>query len=384
MVKDYRSLTKKLSCDGKFFYTTRVATESIFSTYSRYYLIIFAMQLTSFKKAFDMLLEHHLKDKLSETNHYIFTDDLEQIYNFIIPYSQWWKRIRPYLVYLSYKLHGWEDDALAMQTWIINELIHLFALIHDDITDEWTTRHHLPTYHLYNSTFLQHNETQWKNIALLIWDLILARAYQHMNTLPIEKPTTDLFHAMMHETVCGQIMDVYLSHSKQLFDSEIITKKDHAKSWRYTFKNPLLIGASLLWKQSSPILEQIGELLWLTYQMRDDLFDIINAHGDKTPFSDHQEWNQTFLLTYAYEHATESQKQFLLETRWKPCDINIQQQLLTIYTETGTVDRAKQQINTQLQSCMDLLSERQHNNPSHNSMYIRHFQEMILLLALNA
>ena len=340
------------------------------------------MHLTSFKKEFDILLEQHLNNKLSETKPYVFTNDLEQIYNFIIPYSQWWKRIRPYLVYLSYKLHGWDNDALAFQTWIINELIHLFALIHDDITDEWTTRHNLPTYHLYNSTFLQANESQWKNIALLVWDLILARAYQHLSTLSIGQQTTDLFHAMMHETVCGQIMDVYLSHSNQLFDSSIITKKDHAKSWRYTFKNPLLIWASLLWEQSSPLLAQIGELLWLTYQMRDDLFDIINAHGDKTPFSDYQEWNQTFLLTYAYEHATESQKQYLLETRWKPCDETTQQQLLAIYTETGTIDRARQEINRQLKQCNDLLDERQQTVPTHNSTYIPHFKEIISLLEL--
>jgi geranylgeranyl pyrophosphate synthase len=49
--------------------------------------------------------------------------------------------------------------------------------------------------------------------------------------------------------------------------------------------------------------------------MRDDLFDITNAHGDKTPFSDHQEGNQTFLLAHAYERSTHQQQQFLIETR---------------------------------------------------------------------
>ena len=341
------------------------------------------MNLSDFKKEFDLLLEDHLQKKLSETKPYIFTDDLEQIYNFILPYSTWWKRIRPYLVYLSYKLHGWEDDALAMQTWIINELIHLFALIHDDITDEWTMRHHLPTYHIHNSAFLENNENQWKNIALLVWDLILARAYQHLDSLPLEKQTTNLFHAMMHETVCGQIMDVYLSHSRKLFDKKIITQKDHAKSWRYTFKNPLLIGSSLIGTEPNPLIAEIGELLWLTYQMRDDLFDIINAHGDKTPFSDHQEWNQTFLLAHAYEQATEQQKQFLLESRGTSCDKDTQQQLLTIYTETWTIERAKQEINTQLQTCLHLLSERQQNTPTHNTKYIASFQEIIWLLTVS-
>lgn len=341
------------------------------------------MQLWAFKKEFDSVLEQHLTHKLHESKPYIFTHDLEQIYNFMLAYSTGWKRIRPYLVYLSYKLHWWEDEKLVLQTWLVNEMIHLFALIHDDITDEWTTRHNLPTYHKFNSTFLQNNETQWKNIALLIGDLMLARAYQQLNTLTIPPQTTALFHAMMHETVCGQIMDVYLSHSNQLFESTIITQKDHAKSWRYTFKNPLLIWASLLWQPTDPLLAQIGELLWLTYQMRDDLFDIIDAHGDKTSFSDHQEWNQTFLLTYAYAHASEQQKQYLLETRWKPCDQETQAQLLTIYTQTGTLERAQQAINNNLKQCIVLLDAWQQNVPTHNDKYITYFKEIISLLKLS-
>ena len=68
--------------------------------------------------------------------------------------------------------------------------------------------------------------------------------------------------------------------------------------------------------------------------MRDDLLDIIDGHGNKTAFSDHQEGNQTYLLAHAFETATAEQKAYLLATRGKPCDDITQQRLLDIYTTT--------------------------------------------------
>ena len=117
--------------------------------------------------------------------------------------------------------------------------------------------------------------------------------------------------------------------------------------------------------------------------MRDYLFDIIDGHGDKTPFSDHQEWNQTFLLTYAYEHATEIQKQVLINTRWKPCHAITQKQLLALYTDTGTIRRAQEEVNTKLQRCNDLLVQLQETIPYQNNKYIQYFKDMIALLKLN-
>jgi len=68
--------------------------------------------------------------------------------------------------------------------------------------------------------------------------------------------------------------------------------------------------------------------------MRDDLLDILDGHGNKTAFSDHQEGNQTYLLAHAFETATAEQKEYLLATRGKPCDNTTQQRLLHIYTTT--------------------------------------------------
>lgn len=375
--------TKKTFSRGESFF---IAKWIVFSTYTLLFLFKRDMKLTEFKQQFDRVLQTHLSNKLKETQPYIFTNDLEQIYAFLLQYAQWGKRIRPYLVYLFYKIHGWVDDNLAIQTWIINELIHIFALIHDDITDEWTKRHNLPSYHYFAKDYLQNNENQGKNIALLIWDLVLSRAYEQLWKLNLSVQTQQYFHTMMHQTVCGQIMDVYLSHTETLHSKEIITTKDHAKSWRYTFKKPILIWNALSWKKTNTHRSEFWELLWVTYQMRDDLLDIIDGHGDKTPFSDHQEGNQTFLLAHLLDQCTQEQKQFIINTRWRQCntdtDTDTQKTLLSMYETTDTINRAKHTINANLASCKEIINQIMEDNKELKKEYIIYLLDIISLLEL--
>jgi len=76
--------------------------------------------------------------------------------------------------------------------------------------------------------------------------------------------------------------------------------------------------------------------------------DITGQHKNKTPFSDHQEGNQTYLLLYALEHASKDEKATLLKTRGKSLDQKTIETLRSIFEKTGSVDYAKKEINTLL------------------------------------
>src|SRR3989344_5660813 len=54
------------------------------------------------------------------------------------------KRIRPYIGYLSYMTFGGVDTPEVLPALCGLELLHVFALIHDDIMDHGTVRHGLP------------------------------------------------------------------------------------------------------------------------------------------------------------------------------------------------------------------------------------------------
>jgi len=57
------------------------------------------------------------------------------------------KRIRPYLCYLSYVSNGGTTFEEIRDICVSIELIHLFALIQDDVMDESTFRRGVPTIH---------------------------------------------------------------------------------------------------------------------------------------------------------------------------------------------------------------------------------------------
>ena len=62
---------------------------------------------------------------------------------------------------------------------LINELIHVFALIHDDIVDKGETRHHIPCYHKHLATYYQ-DDYMGVGQAMLVGDLIYAWTIQEL------------------------------------------------------------------------------------------------------------------------------------------------------------------------------------------------------------
>ena len=58
------------------------------------------------------------------------------------------KRLRPALVYHSYRACGGEDDTRVLPAALAVELLHTYLLIHDDIMDQADTRRGEPSAHL--------------------------------------------------------------------------------------------------------------------------------------------------------------------------------------------------------------------------------------------
>ena len=108
-------------------------------------------------------------------------------------------------------MYGEEDIQYITQVWLINELIHIFALIHDDICDQWDTRHHQPTYHKKLASYYQ-NEHAGVAQAIIIGDLIYTWAIRLMLDLIDSKPASDIIYTMLEQVICGQMLDIHYSH----------------------------------------------------------------------------------------------------------------------------------------------------------------------------
>ncbi len=179
------------------------------------------------------------------------------------------KRLRPCFCYWGYRAagggHGEEIVAAASAL----ELLHSFAIVHDDIMDAAEERRGRPT------VFARRGP----GFALLVGDLALVLAddaYFHSGFDPAR-----LHHAfgaysrMRQEVIAGQLLDAQAQSGPGVSEAEA-RRIALLKSGRYTVVEPLLIGAHLAEADDDLVgrLERFGEPLGEAFQLRDDLLGI--------------------------------------------------------------------------------------------------------------
>lgn len=108
------------------------------------------MDIISFKKLFDTVFSEYLCTCISHTKTVVKNDRIDAIRDHLFAIATGGgKRIRPYCVYVGYSLYGGKDHDAILRFAIITELLHTMALVHDDIMDESSKRHNIPTIHNY-------------------------------------------------------------------------------------------------------------------------------------------------------------------------------------------------------------------------------------------
>ena len=171
------------------------------------------------------------------------------------------KRVRPLLCMLVNNACGGKLEKSVKPALSI-ELLHIFSLVHDDIMDNDSLRHGIPTIH-----------QKWNNsIAILSGDAILALAFRELNS------STNLIKQKFNSAliaVCeGQALDIEYQNIdkisiKQYF--EMINLKT-----AYMLGLSAEIGA-LLAIDDYEIVEnfrKIGFLIGKVFQIQDDLLEI--------------------------------------------------------------------------------------------------------------
>lgn len=312
------------------------------------------MRLWEFRQKFDTLLKTYIQTQKNNLWPHCYDKKLQDIINYIDIFHQWGKRIRPYLIYALYTAYGWVWEDIRW-IWITMELIHLFALIHDDIIDKGETRHGSATYHKYISWLYndQHiGMSQW----LLVWDLLYTWALKKLIQTTNNKDIQWYFLELLEEVVMWEIIDVHLSATPLVDDITHIHRKDTIKSGNYTFTRPMIIGYMLAWWKDIPVwLAQLGNALWTAFQMRDDLLDVIQPKANKTRFSDLQEGNQTVLLYETLQHVSQEQKNAIIACRGQSLTQQQQKNILNIMTESWAIERTKQHIDSYLDQAVHIL-----------------------------
>ncbi|HEX2049813.1 MAG TPA: polyprenyl synthetase family protein [Actinomycetota bacterium] len=176
------------------------------------------------------------------------------------------KRLRPSFCYWGYRAAGRPHGDAIVRAASSLELLHTFAIVHDDVMDAADERRGEPTVHVVHDV----------NVALLVGDLALVLAdalFVGAGFAPGR--VTDAFDAysrMRQEVIAGQYLDLVAAARSDVSEDEARWIAV-LKSGRYTVEEPLAIGAALAGAAppTRAALGRFGEPLGEAFQLRDDL-----------------------------------------------------------------------------------------------------------------
>ena len=185
------------------------------------------------------------------------------------------KRLRPAFCYWGFRAAGGADDEKIMRASAAMELLHTFALIHDDLMDGDVERRGVPSSRVAleqvaRDRGLDAPERFGVAAAILAGDLAAVLADQLM--LEAGFPAFALtraqarYHEMRSELATGQLLDL---------TGEGDRRRVAQLKGGYTVERPLLIGCALAGgpMQVQARLSRYGAPLGEAFQLRDDLED---------------------------------------------------------------------------------------------------------------
>ena len=226
------------------------------------------------------------------------------------------KRIRPCFAYWGYRAAGRPHDDQMVVAAAALELLHTFALIHDDVMDGALERRGSPTVHAAHdvSTAILAGD-----LALVLADDLLMRA-----DFPADRARDAfaVYSRMRREVIAGQFLDLQSAGSD--VDEARARRIAVLKSGRYSVMEPLLVGAALAAAEPGLVdeLAVFGERLGEAFQLKDDLLGIFGNPSvtGKPVDSDIREGKRNLLFAKTVAALTGAESSFF-EDRWGAPDL---------------------------------------------------------------
>jgi geranylgeranyl diphosphate synthase type I len=256
------------------------------------------------------------------------------------------KRLRPAFCYWAFVgLGGDPDDPLMLDAGAALEMLHTFAVIHDDVMDASALRHGTETIHTEFASL--HRRHGWRgesgrfgdSVAILVGDLALVFSDILLRGAP--RPAWEIFDELRLEVSVGQYLDL-VGTVRGDGTPELAARISRYKSAKYTIERPLHLGAALAAPDRvadlRPALSAFGLPLGEAFQLRDD---ILGTFGDsrvtgKAVGEDLREGKPTLLYALARQRATGAGAALLAE-RFGAADLSADEvgAIQDVFTTTG-------------------------------------------------
>jgi geranylgeranyl diphosphate synthase type I len=195
------------------------------------------------------------------------------------------KRLRPAFCLNGFLAAGGDParEPVAVDAAAALEVLHAFALLHDDVLDDSPLRRGEPTAHERHAA--EHRADGWageprrygEGVAALAGDL--AHIYADRLAGTLSPAAREIWHELRTEIIVGQYLDIRVA-AERIADPDLSRWIAVCKSGRYTVHRPLTLGAAVAGRLDlAPAFERYGAALGEAFQLRDDLID---AFGDST------------------------------------------------------------------------------------------------------
>jgi geranylgeranyl diphosphate synthase type I len=244
------------------------------------------------------------------------------------------------------------------------ELVHAFALFHDDVMDGSATRRGMATTHVVYGT--AHQRAGWagesrrfgESVAILVGDLAVVLADGLL--AGAGRAVWDVWNELRVELTAGQYLDILgaVRRERRIDRAERVARY---KSAKYTVERPLHLGAALasgdvghaLW----PALSAFGVPLGDAFQLRDD---VLGAFGDsaltgKPVGDDLREGKPTPLLARAVAAADGGQGEVLARVGAGDLDDDDVVAIQQVIIDTGALDAVEARIDELADEALDAL-----------------------------
>ena len=274
------------------------------------------------------------------------------------------KRLRPAFFHWAHVgAGGSPNSSKAIDVAAAIEMLHAFALAHDDVMDRSEARRGEPS--IWQRFANLHEEHRWlgnslhfgEAAAILVGDLAHVLADKLMSrSSPI---VLQLWEELRLEVNIGQYLDV-LSGAKGKFDHSSARKILEYKTGRYSVQRPLQLGAAVAgqYDELHKPLTDFGQPVGVVFQLRDDLLGVFgNAEKTGKPTGvDLREGKPTPLMAEAFAHASEQQRSILGKIGSNDLSEKEISDIQEVVEETGAKSVIEQEIEELTDSALEILS----------------------------
>ncbi|RMB60263.1 polyprenyl synthetase family protein [Tessaracoccus antarcticus] len=242
------------------------------------------------------------------------------------------KRLRPAFCYWGHVAAAGhpQDPTGLLRASASLDLLHVSALVHDDIIDASDTRRGIPAaHHQFAAHHVAHHgrgdaDTFGSAAAILLGDLLLMWSVELFEDSDLDpgrmSRARTLLSTMRTEVVCGQYLDVGASFgvtdvTDLEAEMEVARRILEYKTARYSVLRPLQVGAALGGGDDrlEAVLAEIGSLVGRAFQLRDDVLGVFgDPHVTGKPAGDDlREGKRTVLVLTALQRADAAQRSAL-------------------------------------------------------------------------